>query len=212
MSKFNVGDKVQVVSLGSKSSGYGVDIGMIGEIVVEYQHDCECVGVKFDHNIDGHALFHNGKETLEDGATNGLWIEPKNLKFVEEKEQQMEPQFKNMKIRIKDEEHSRLVQETLFEMGYKVACVTTRDSQKPQELQQKFLTCTSTGHIYHCNNNLQYFNDLAYEEVELITTHLFKPVDMEALRKNAEKEALQKNVAEMQKQLDEMKQKLKKIT
>ncbi len=27
------------------------------------------------------------------------------------------PVFKNMKIRIKDEEHSRLVQEALFEMG-----------------------------------------------------------------------------------------------
>jgi len=49
------------------------------------------------------------------------------------------------------------------------------------------------------------------EEVELVTTYSFKPVDQDAKRKAAEKEALQKNVAEMQNQLDEMKQKLESL-
>ncbi len=59
--------------------------------------------------------------------------------------------------------------------------------------------------------NIGMVGEVANEEVELVTTHSFKPVDQEAKRKAAEKEALQKSVAEMQRQLDEMKQKLEKM-
>ena len=201
MVEFKVGDKVEVISLYSKSSGYGVNIGMVGEVVVEYTSDYGCVGVKFNHNIDGNSLYHAGEDALGEDATNGLWIAPECLKLIEEKEKPTEPQFKNIKIRIKDEEHSRLVQEALFEMGCRWAT------------GEKYVSYTNSEVLWSDGSSISYsgldsFSKFPHEEVELVTTYSFKPVDQEAKRKAAEKEALQKNVAEMQKQLDEMKQKL----
>lgn len=207
MVKFKVGDKVEIVSLGSKSQGYGVNIGMVGEVVVEYATNYECVGVKFDHNINGNSLYHNGKDALRHDTTNGLWVEPENLKLVERKEKQMEPQFKNMKIRIKDAEHSRLVQEALFDTGYRWGFGCTKISYT----DRAFIYTTSDGEILH-GRSIDNFYTNKEEEVELVTTYSFKPVDQEAKRKAAEKEALEKNVAEMQKQLNEMKQKLESMT
>lgn len=204
MGGFKVGDKVKVVSLSSMSNGHGVKIGMFGEVVVEYDKTCNCVGVKFDHKIDGHALYYNNEDVLEPHATNGLWIEPECLKFIEE-EKPMEPQFKNMKIRIKDEEHSRLVQETLFAMGYKWVL-----SGGVGYTQMPWLSTYENGCIYFGSKKSE-FDDHQHEEVELVTTYSFKVVDQEALRKATEKETLKKNVAEMQKQLDEMKQKLENM-
>lgn len=203
MNKFKVGDKVKVISLGSTSKGYGVNPGMVGEVVVEYDSFCGCVGVKFDHRIDGHALDYAGKYVLEPDAINGLWIEPEYLKLIEE-EKQMEPQVKNMKIRIKDKEHSRLVQETLFEMGYGWPDQAVHHTSVP------WLTAYDSGRIYY-STKVADFDSHENEEVELIATYAFKPVDQEAKRKATEKEALQKDVAEMQKQLEEMKQKLEKM-
>lgn len=114
----------------------------------------------------------------------------------------MTQQFKAMKIRIKDEQHSRLVQEALFEMGYGWAlgrkCISNTSAEA--------LYTSELGHITW--SGVLSFDRYSNKEVELVTTYSFKPVDQEAKRKAAEKEALQKNVAEMQKQLDEMKQKL----
>lgn len=203
MSGFNVGDKVEVISLGSKSRGYGVNIGMVGEVAVECTSAYGCVGVKFDHKIDGHALYYTGKYFLDSDATNGLWVEPECLKFIEE-EKPVEPQFKNMKIRIKDEAHSRLVQETLFEMGYGWPDQVVRHNYLP------WLTAYDGGRIYY-GTEVTDFDSHENEEVELVATYAFKVTDQEVKRKAAEKEALQKNVAEIQKQLEEMKQKLEKM-
>lgn len=117
----------------------------------------------------------------------------------------MTQQFKAMKIRIKDEQHSRLVQETLFEMGYE----WEHYEKEAVFLNQDVLWADDDGFIRF--SNISSFNNYTNEEVELVTTYSFKPVDQEAERKAAEKEALQKNVAEMQKQLDEMKQKLESM-
>lgn len=114
----------------------------------------------------------------------------------------MTQQFKAMKIRIKDEQHSRLVQETLFAMGYRWIV----SGQNITHTDKEVIYAGSRGEISH--GTLSYLCDDGTEEVELVTTCSFKPVDQEAKRKVAEKEVLQKNVAEMQKQLDEMKQKL----
>ena len=116
----------------------------------------------------------------------------------------MTQQFKAMKIRIKDEQHSRLVQEALFEMGY------GWPEQVVSYTNKAFIYTEDSGCLLH-GNLIESFNAEEAEEAELVTTYSFKPVDQEAKRKAAEKEALQKNVAEMQKQLDEMKQKLEKI-
>lgn len=114
----------------------------------------------------------------------------------------MTQQFKAMKIRIKDEQHSRLVQETLFDMGY----VWGIFGQNIVYTDKEVIYAGCNGEILH--GTPDYFHTHNHEEVELVTTCSFKPVDQEAKRKVAEKEVLQKNVAEMQKQLDEMKQKL----
>ena len=153
---------------------------------------------------------------------NGLWInvddrkiacEPtlyaaKHFELIPEEPEMTTPVLKNMKIRIKDEEHSRLVQEALFDMGYvwAISCA----SRVVEEEDRPYLICEK-GRIYHCSTDSAYFEKLEFEEVELVTTYTFKPVDQEAKRKAAEKEALQKNAVEMQKQLDEMKQKLESM-
>ena len=204
MSVFKVGDEVEVISLYSRSSGYGVNIGMVGEVAVARNSHHGCVGVKFNHNINGNSLYHTGEHALGKGATNGLWIDPECLKLIEEKEKPTEPQLKNMKIRIKDEEHSRLVQEALFEMGY-----GWKWCGKKVEHTDAEVLWADDGII--SKSKMDSFNNYPHEEVELVTTYSFKPVDQEAKRKAAEKEALQKNVAEMQRQLEEMKQKLEKM-
>jgi len=117
----------------------------------------------------------------------------------------MTQQFKAMIIRIKNEHHSRLVQEALFEMGYRWGI----SGQNIVYTDKEVIYAECNGEIFH--GTLGYFYAHNHEEVELVTTYSFKPVDQEAKRKAAEKEALQKNVAEMQKQLDEMKQKLEKM-
>lgn len=206
MAKFKVGDKVEVISLYSKRSGYGVNIGMVGEVAVECTSDHGCVGVKFNHNIDGNSLYHAGEHALGEDATNGLWIDPECLKLIETEEKQMAtPVLENIKIRIKDEEHSRLVQEALFEMGCRWANCGKYVSYTDGEV-----LWVDSG-VISCSG-LESLDDYLNEEVELVTTYSFKPVDQEAKRKAAEKEALQKNVAEMQRQLDEMKQKLEYLS
>ena len=117
------------------------------------------------------------------------------------------PVLKNMKIRIKDEAHSRLVQEALFEMGCRWQ---GNGDQSVRNVQSRYLY-VDDYYMSHGNTDSTFVEE-ASEEVELVTTYSFKPVDQEATRKAAEKEALQKNVAEMQKQLDEMKQKLESMT
>ena len=117
----------------------------------------------------------------------------------------MTQQFKAMKIRIKDAIHSRMVQEALFEMGYK--WVGFRDTTVRNTDGE--VLWTDGGSISW--SGMEDFNICDYEEVELVTTYAFKPVDQEAKRKREEKEALEKNIAEMQKQLDEMKQKLENM-
>lgn len=117
----------------------------------------------------------------------------------------MTQQFKAMKIRIKDEQHSRLVQETLFAMGYRWIV----SGQNITHTDKEVIYADSRGEISH--GTLSYLCDDGTEEVELITTYSIKPVDQETKRKREEKGALEKGIAEMQKQLDEMKQKLESM-
>lgn len=118
----------------------------------------------------------------------------------------MTQQFKAMKIRIKDAIHSWMVQETLFEMGYKWG---TND-QDVRYTDKAFLYAADIGYLSH-GILIETFDMDEAEEVELVTTYSFKPVVQETKRKQEEKEALEKGIAAMQKQLDEMKQKLEKM-
>ena len=119
----------------------------------------------------------------------------------------MTQQFKAMKIRIKDEEHSRLVQKALFETGYKW---WSHSDQEIRYTDKAFIYTKNDGYLSH-GVLIETFDADKAEEVELVTTYSFQPVDQEAKRKREEKESLERNVADMQKQLDEMKQRLKKM-
>lgn len=203
MAKFNVGDKVKVVGNIWKYTAFGLRINMTGLVVVPESSYTDSVGVKFEEEIHGNSLYHNCSPMLVgEDAEKGLWIEPENLELIEEPE--MTQQFKAMKIHIKDAIHSRRVQEALFEMGY------TWGAHCDQEIRytnKAFIYPKNDGYLLH-GSSFESFNANGAEEVELVTTYSFKPVDQEAKCKREEKEALEKGIAEMQKQLDEMKQKL----
>lgn len=117
----------------------------------------------------------------------------------------MTQQFKAMKIRIKDAIHSRMVQEALFEIGYG----WEYSGKNIEFTDAEVLWADKDGLIRR--STMHIFNDYPNEEVELVTTYSFKTVDQEAKRKREEKEGLKKDIAEIQKQLDEMKQKLENM-
>lgn len=181
MITFKVGDRVRRIAT---SYDEHMQVGTIGTVT---KANCDGTWISVDHYVRG----------KEEYPYMSLYFE-----LVAPEEQAM--QHKPMKIRIKDEEHSRLVQETLFEMGYGWPNKQVGYTSSP------WLTTYEDGRLY-CGEEMSVFDSHENEEVELVTTYSFKPVDQEAKRKAAEKEALQKNVAKMQKQLDEMKQKLESL-
>lgn len=202
MAKFEVGDKIVVTGLGSQITSFGVTKGMTGVVVVPESPHATHVGVKFEEEISGNPLYYRTIPMLVgEDAKKGLWIEPENLELIEEPK--MTQQFKAMKIRIKDEQHSRLVQEALFKVGYK----WSDHNQDISYTDKAFIYADNNGYIFY-GSLTETFNTDKVEEVELVTTYSFQSVDQEAKRKRKERESLEKRIAEMQKQLDEMKQKL----
>ena len=186
MSTFKVGDKVR-----------RINIPFINRMCVGYEGTVTKVS-------------SNGLYISVDKHIVGLEAAPYAAKYFElipEEPEMTASVLKNMKIRIKDEEHSRLVQEALFDMGYVWAVSYT---SRVEEEDRPYLICEK-GRIYHCSTDSAYFEKLEFEEVELVTTYTFKLVDQEAKRKAAEKEALQQNIIELQKQLDEAKKKLESM-
>lgn len=188
MAKFKVGDKVRRTIAYTDNTVIRMEVGYEGK-VTSVSHCGDFI------SVDG----------LKTHEQNPFFVD--RFELIEET-QMVTPTLKNMKIRIKDEAHSRLLQEALFEMGYIWA--VSRNTRL-SEVNRPYLICAE-GQIYHCDTDSVYFENLKFEEVELVTTYSFKPVDQEAKRKATEKEALQKNVAEMQKRLDEMTQKLESMT
>jgi len=181
MSKFKVGDKVR-------------------RVVKDYDSQ-----MKVGHEGVVTGVSNNGRWMSVDYFATEIDPFPLNVDTFELiEEPKMTQQFKAIKIRIKDEQHSRLVQETLFEMGYGWPNKQVGYTSSP------WLTTYEDGRLYYGEEMIT-FDSHENEEVEIVTTYSFKPVDQEVLRKRKEKEALEKNVAEMQKQLDEIKQKLENM-
>ena len=182
MAKFNVGDKVRRV---------------------EQPHSAFRIG--YEGVVT--AVHPSGIWVSVDNFNNGCDAFPLNSNFFELiEEPKVTQQFKAMKICIKDAIHSRMVQEALFEMGYG----WSHYAQDIRYTDKAFIYTKNDGYLLH-GSLIGCFNEDKSEEVELVTTYSFKPVDQEVLRKREEKEALERNVADMQKQLDEMKQKLEKM-
>lgn len=188
MAKFKVGDKVRRITCAYTDNPLiNMGVGYEG-LVTAVSPDGDFISV----------------DDLEIREQNPYPFSVNNFELIEEPKTTQ--QFKAMKIRIKDEQHSRLVQETLFETGYE----WEHYGKEAVFLNRDVLWADVDGFIRF--SDISIFNNYPDEEVELVTTYSFRPVDQEAKRKAAEKEALQKNVAEMQKQLDEMKQKLESMT
>lgn len=76
--------------------------------------------------------------------------------------------MKQLKIRVKSPEHSKIIQEKLFEMGYKwIAGKSVQFVDKPC----LFTNTDDEGSItYSSNGTEEYFNSQPHTEVELVET------------------------------------------
>lgn len=58
-------------------------------------------------------------------------------------------EFKNMKFRVKDEEHSKQIQEHLFSLGYNCLC---QSNNEYQNFKEPYLFTDTDGRISWCNS------------------------------------------------------------
>ena len=136
-----------------------------------------------------------------EGDSNEGWPSMERIYLIdnetseETSEQTDTKQSKSMKIRIKDEEHSRLVQETLFGMGYRWTF-----GQDVCHIDSEVLW-TDDWIITH--SRMDSFNAYPNEEVELVASYSLKPV--QKTQKQLQIEALQKQIDTLQEQLNELK-------
>ncbi len=117
--------------------------------------------------------------------------------------------FKAMKFRVKDVEHSKKIQEYLFSIGYEWSsgiCINTDDNIR-------FIYAELNGILLHGYSEQIFENSLKNEETELVETvsYSLKVVDTEALRKHTQKEEIKKSIHEVEKQLSELREKLKSL-
>lgn len=184
MSTFKVGDKVRRINVPFDAR---MPVGYEGIVTKVSSNDR---GI----NVDNRKIV--GSPTPYDA---------RHFELITEETQMTTPVLKNMKIRIKDATHSRMVQEALFEMG----CEWQGGAKDVRNDQSKYLYVDDS---YITQGSRDYvFDEESSAEVELVTTYSFNPVDQEAIRKAAEKEALHQTIIELQKQLNEMKQKLESM-
>jgi len=186
MITFKVGDKVRRIN---RPYDQHMQVGTVG-IVTAVNYDGSWISV--DHHTYGEDIYPYMSVHFE-------------LVDLEENTVQ---QYKYMKIRIKNKEHSRLVQETLFTMGYFWSVDT--EQKCVRDFDEKFLFTSDRGYI-SWGRATYYFEDKKVEEVELVTTYFLKTVDQEAKRKKLEKAALETMISVLQEQLNEAKQKLESL-
>jgi hypothetical protein len=81
-------------------------------------------------------------------------------------------EFKDMKFRVENEEHSKQIQEALFKLGYKWAF----GGQEVRYAYYKYLYIHAYGRIYHgcCESE---FEDCQYSEYKLINGEIIKATD-----------------------------------
>lgn len=117
--------------------------------------------------------------------------------------------FKAMKFRVKNFEHSCKIQEYLFSMGYKWGQLGVSIRQD----DFKFIYTESNGVILYGQAEQVFEDSLENEETELVETvsYSLKTVDKEALRKHTQREEIKKSIYEAEKQLSELREKLKTL-
>lgn len=75
-------------------------------------------------------------------------------------------EFKNMKFRVKDEEHSKKIQEYLFSLGYR----WTNRIPIPQYIDAIALFADCHGWLYCLHTDTEYFQSSEYKEYQLKET------------------------------------------
>ena len=150
----------------------------------------ECTGIKvLNHNNNTKTLIT--VEQIEDGSVK------------------VSKAFKAMKFRVKDFEHSCKIQEYLFSMGYGWGQLGVSIRQD----DFKFIYTESNGVILYGQAEQVFEDSLENEETELVETvsYSLKTVDKEALRKHTQREEIKKSIYEAEKQLSELREKLKTL-
>ena len=93
----------------------------------------------------------------------------------------MQPEFKNMKFRVKDEEHSKQIQEYLFSLGYKWSSL----DQKTQYTNARFLFVDIGGFITYELDNNDYFKKHKNVEYQLKETKSYSLEEVKPIKKIA---------------------------
>ena len=91
------------------------------------------------------------------------------------------PEFKNMKFRVKDEEHSKQIQEYLFSLGYKWSSL----NQKILHTQARFLLVDIRGFITYEQDDNDYFKKHKNVEYQLKETKSYSLEEVKPIKKIA---------------------------
>ncbi|TXG86108.1 MAG: hypothetical protein E6R13_01090 [Spirochaetes bacterium] len=160
--------------------------------VVGFEWDCgKCAGIKVLNHHNNTKVILITVEQIEEGSVK------------------VRQPFKAMKFRVKDFEHSCKIQEYLFSIGYELPCSGVKISQD----NLKFIYTELNGFILYGETEQVFEDSLENEETELVETvsYSLKTVDKEALRKHTQKEEIKKSIHEVEKQLSELREKLKSL-
>lgn len=87
-------------------------------------------------------------------------------------------EFKNMKFRVKDAEHSKQIQEYLFSLGYKWSSL----NQKTQHTDALFLFVGIKGFITHEQDDNKYFEKHKYIEYQLKETKSYSLEEVKPIK------------------------------
>lgn len=181
----------------------------IGDKVWVEEDGCCVATVKgFDEEDDALPIYAKGE--------CNSWPSLHNIYLIDNSEEKEVmtttiPQFKAMKFRVKDEIHSRLIQETLFKMGYKWGVSLFNVSYT----HVNCLYTDSDGYITFSNNIESFNEDQDHQEMKFITTYSFQEVDNKQLEKDKLKKELEERMEAMKKEynkkMDELNKEIKKL-
>lgn len=113
-----------------------------------------------------------------------------------------EPQFKNMKFRVNSPEHSKEIQEALFEMGYKWY---GQEVAEMIDSEYSFMYSYEDGTITHSHKHYMSMENTHSQEYTVETTKSYKLIPVESPKetitidgKTYDKEAVLKRLAELE--------------
>jgi len=184
-------NKPKLKDIGITTENYREHLKIGDKVWVDEGGESVATVVEFDDRVKTDL-----KVKVDGDCDSWPWLYNIHLIDNEAPESHDTTQFKAMKIRIKDEEHSRLVQETLFGMG----CGWDYDSKTVKHTGEEVLW-VDDGTISY--SDMSSFNEFPNKEMELVTSYSLRPIPKS--EKDLQIEALQKQIEALQEQLNELK-------